>query len=245
MSDLKEKLAKAFRLHCGRLSEYEVREDFPLLRLNKSVQAYRIIATFHTMPFGERLEMVAVSEDDQRCERQKMLRQAFYNRMDTHTIAELNDMANSPAPLQPGPPATVHQAQDGFRVFLRRYQERLPRAEIRRCFLARLREVYESKIRPCGRRGPLYEATTPVGKWDLVTRLDFGGSYQFRYDFIIRHEQLEDLPFLSLGYVLGFGDVLGWDDVTRGTLEEDAQKAARLCAAMHSFFREIILATGD
>jgi len=66
--------------------------------------------------------------------------------------------------------------------------------------------------------------------------LDFGGSYQFRCDFRLKHEELEGHGLYSLGYMLGFGGG-GWDDVGRATLEADAEKALRLCQALRSFFQ--------
>jgi len=238
VSNLEDKLTDALSTHAARIAISEVEDDFPLLRLNKSVHAYLTIATFMTIPPEQRTE-VAVACAMRRTPEQMAVVAAFQNRMEPRTLAQLRQMAIRPTPLEAGEPKGIPRGDDFLIAQLRRLQEGLRKAEIRRCFMSRLRERYEDKLRPSGKSTVLYESVRPVGDWRLETCLDFGGSYQFRCDFRLKHEELESHGLYSLGYVLGFGGG-GWDDVRRATLEADAEKALRLCQALRSFFSNVL-----
>ena len=238
MSNLEDKLTEALSTHAARVAISEVEEDFPLLRLNKSVDAYRAIATFMTIPPEQRTE-VAVACAMRRTPEQMAVVEAFRNRMEPRTLAQLRQMATRPAPLEAGAPRGIPVGDDFIIAHLRRLPEGLTKAEIRRCFMSRLREGYGDKLRPSGKSTVLYESVSPVGDWRLVTCLDFGGSYQFRCAFRLKHEEIEGYGLYSLGYVLGVGGA-NWDDVRRATLEADAEKALKLCQALRSFFSNVL-----
>ncbi len=238
MSNLEHKLIEALSTHAGKVAMSEVEDDFPLLRLNKSVHAYLTIATFMTIPPEQRIE-VAVACAMRRTPEQMALWEAFRNRMEPCKLAQLRQMATRPTPLEAGGPRGIPVGDDFVIADLRRRQDGLTKAEIRRCFMSRLREGYGDKLRPSGKSTVLYESVRPVGDWRLVTCLDFGGWCQFRCDFRLKHEEIEGYSLYSLGYVLGFGGA-SWDDVRRATLEADADKALRLCQALRSFFSNVL-----
>jgi len=78
---------------------HEVQADFPV-RLNKSVLAYWIIATFETIPVAQRVETArAFVSGGAGSERELQLRRAFHRRISTRTVAELDSMSLEPTPL--------------------------------------------------------------------------------------------------------------------------------------------------
>ena len=247
MNGLDQKLIAAVSFHRRRLALYEVREDFPLLRLNKSIEAYKIIATFQTIPVSARestaLAMAGFGGSN---EQKAAVRRAFYARMSPCTLAELNAMSFDPSPLdlEVSESSEVHVG-DEFMAALRTHEERLSKAEIRRRFLEQLRLSFEAKISPMGRSTSLYESVNPIASWALVTRLCFGGfPNQFECSIQLKHESLEGNWIFSLGSMLGFGG-LAWDDVGRVSLEDDSKMAVEHCRALQSIFTEIINMTGD
>ena len=247
MSELNQKLINALNFRRRRLASYEIREDFPLLRLNKSIEAYKIIATFQTIPISARESTaLAMAGFGGSIEREAAVRRAFYARMSPCTLAELNAMSFDPTPLDLEVPETsVAQVGDEFVAGLRTHDERLSKAEIRRRFLAHLRSSFEAKISPMGRSVSLYESVELIGNWALATHLCFGGFLnQFECSVQLKHERLEGNRIFSLGSMLGFSR-LTWDDVSRVSLEEDAKKAVEHCRALRSIFTEIIMMTGD
>ncbi len=86
MSVLDDKLGEALSAHASRLAVREITDGFPLLHLNKSVQTYRIIATFLTLPPEERIE-VAVACALRKTNEQNALWEAFRNRMEGCSLA--------------------------------------------------------------------------------------------------------------------------------------------------------------
>ena len=233
------------------MAAYEVREDFPFLRLNKSIRAYRIIATFQSIPVKQRMELAlalangagGVAEGG----REKLLKQAFHLRMSKRGLEELEAMALEPTPLD------LDLDEDRFRevqgadvlsALIRKSEESLGKAEIRKCFLARFREAWEGEIIH-GRGGrEHYEMAEGVAGWMLVTRLEFGAEplNQFHCTFRLKHDQLEGFSRFSIGGFLGLGE-LRWDDIQRETLDQDAQKAVQLWRALRQVLKEIIHAT--
>jgi hypothetical protein len=242
MNHFNHNLENVLRLHRTRLATHEVQADFPLLRLNKSVLAYRTIATFETIPAAQRVETArAFVSGGAGTERELLLRRAFHNRMSTRTVAELNSMSLEPTPLDIDEDYFRElQGADVFNALIRHAEGHLPKAEIRKCFLARFRAASESEILPSRRGGELYEIVESVGRWNSVACLSFGDELnQFNCTFRLKHDQLQRSLRFSLGGLLGFGD-LRWDDIIRETLSEDAHKAVGLWVAMRSFLFEIM-----
>jgi hypothetical protein len=248
MRNLREALESALRVHRTRMATYEIREDFPLLRLNKSVRAYRIIATFQSIPVKQRMEValafvtaVAASTETTR---EHLLKKAFHLRMSRRSMDELDSMSLEPTPLDLDLDEDRFrelQGADLFSALIRRTEEALGKAEIRKCFLARFREVGEGEFLPAQRAGEFYEMVEAVSGWNLVTRLEFGAEplNQFDCTFQLKHQQLEGRARFSTGRLLGFAD-LRWNDIGRDTLDEDAQKAVQLWGAMRHILTEII-----
>lgn len=235
------------RIHRTRLATHEVREGFPLLRLIKSVHAYRIIATFQSVPVTQRMEValafVTASGTAGRG-REQLLKQAFHLRMSKRTIDELDSMSLEPTPLDLDLDEDRYrelQGADIFNALIRKTEESLGKAEIRKCFLARFRKACEGEILPARRGGELYELAEALSGWNLVTRLEFGGEplNQFNCTFQLQHDQLERRLRFSIGGLLGLGE-LRWNDIRRETLDEDAQKAVQLWGAMRHILTEII-----
>jgi hypothetical protein len=221
---------------------HELKEDFPMLRLHKSIEAYRIVAAFKTVPQSQRLEIgLAHAPNSQpKTERQRGLRQAFFNRTHGHTLAELNAMSFDPVLLEPEYETGPGQGGDEFVNLVRRTQERLTKREIIREFSAALQAGYEPVLPRC-REGPsLYEATTELGNWNLTTHFDFGGEFQFDCRFSLRHQKSNESVIFTPARLFGFGDLLQWDDVTRATLEQDATKALHMCLAIRAFIKSIV-----
>ena len=247
--NLSADLRRAMDLQFARLMSYELKEDFPMLRLHKSVQAYRIIATFQTIPLNRRMEaaLACTPSSQPKTERQMGLRQAFFNRKESHTLAELNAMSFDPMQLDPqSEPCDEMQAGDEFATLVRQSQERLMKREIVHQFLTAVKSGYEPVVQRCHDGPSLYEAFTELGSWDLTTRLDFGEAYyRFNCSFSVRHQKTGESVWFTPGGLVGFGDILGWDDVTRDTLEQDAAKALQLCLAIRSFITNIVRGTGS
>ena len=248
MRNLRQDMESVVRIHRTRLAAYEVREDFPLLRLNKSVRAYRIIATFQTIPVTQRTEVALafVSEIGGTTEsgHEHLLKQAFHLRMSKRMIDELESMSLEPTPLDLDLDEDRYrelQGADIFTALIRQTEESLGKAEIRKCFLARFREACEGEFLPAQRGGEHYEMVEAVSGWNLVTRLEFGGEplNQFYCTFQMKHNQMEGHLRFSIGGLLGFGDIR-WNDIRRETLDEDAQKAVQLWGAMRHILTEII-----
>jgi hypothetical protein len=234
-----ENLEKAARLHRARLAAYEVREDFPLLRLNKSVNAYRIIAAFESIPMAQRSEValafINASGGTVKPENERLLKEAFHLQKSKHTIEELEAMALKPAPLD------LYLEEGRFRelrgddilsAIIRKSDESLERTEIRKCFLERFEKVCEGGFLRAQRDGKFYEMDEKAGGWTLVTRLEFEREPMNQFDrtFQVKHEQMQGRVRFSLGGLLGLGD-LRWNDIRRETLDEDAQKAFQLWGA--------------
>ena len=248
MRNLRQDLESAVRIHRTRLATQEVREDFPLLRLNKSVHAYRIIATFQSIPVTQRMEValafVTTSGVTAGSGREQLLKQAFHLRRSRRTMDELDSMSLEPAPLDLDLDEDRYrelQGADILNALIRKTEESLGKAEIRKCFLARFREACEGEILPARRGGEFYELVEAVSGWNLVTRVEFGKEplNQFNCTFQLKHDQLEEHMRFSLGGLLGLGD-LRWNDIRQETLDEDAQKAVRLWGAMRQILTEII-----
>src|SRR5665213_1843882 len=240
MGNLRQALESAVHIHRTRLAAYEVREDFPFLRLNKSIHAYRIIATFQSIPVKQRIDValafVTVVGGTTDREHEHLLKQAFHLRMSKRTIDELASMSLEPTPLDLDLDEDRFrelQGADLFSALIRHSVESLGKAEIRKCFLARFRKTCEGEILPVRRDGELYEMVEEVSGWKLVTRLEFGGDplNQFNCTFQLKHDQLEGRSRFSIGGLLGLGD-LRWNDIHRETLDEDAQKAVQLWGAL-------------
>ena len=243
MNHFNHDLENALRIHRTRLATHEVQADFPLLRLNKSVLAYRIIATFETIPLAQRVETArAFVSGGDGAGRALELRHAFHNRMSTRTIAELGAMSLEPTPLDLDEDRYRElQGADLFNALIRQSEGRLRKAEIRKCFLARFRAACQSEILPSRRGGELYEIVESMGRWNSVACLSFGDDLnQFNCTFRLRHEQPPGSLRFSLGGLLGLGD-LRWNDISRETLPDDAHKAVELWLAMRSFLSEIML----
>jgi len=243
MNNFNYDLENVLRIHRTRLATHEVQSGFPLLRLNKSVLAYRIIATFETIPVAQRAETArAFVSGGAGTERELLLRRAFHNRMRTRTVAELKSMSLEPTPLDIDEDYYPElQGADVFNALIRQLEGHLTKAEIRKCFLARFRAACESEILPSRRGGEHYEIVEPVGRWNSVAYLSFGDDLnQFNCTFRMKHEQLQGSSLrFSLGGLLGLGD-LRWNDISRETLSEDAHKAVGLWLAMRSFLFEIM-----
>ena len=168
-------MERAVRIHRTRLATYEVREDFPLLRLNKSVCAYRIIATFQTIPVTQRTEValafVSAIGGTTESGHEHLLKKAFHLRMSKRTIDELESMSLEPTPLDLDLDEDRYrelQGADIFTALIRQTGESLGKAEIRKCFLARFREACEGEILPAQRGGEHYEMVEAVSGWNLV-----------------------------------------------------------------------------
>jgi hypothetical protein len=103
MGNLKQALESAVRIQRTRLATYEVREDFPFLRLNKSIRANQIIATFLSIPIKQRMAValacVAAADGAAEGEHERLLKRAFHLRMSKRAIEELEAMALEPTPL--------------------------------------------------------------------------------------------------------------------------------------------------
>ena len=248
MRNLRQDLENAVRIHRTRLATHEVREDFPLLRLNKSVRAYRFIATFQSIPLTQRMEVarafVTAVGGIAGGSHEQLLRQAFHLRMSRRAMDELDSMSLEPTPLDLDLDEDRFrelQGADIFSALIRQTEESLGKAEIRKCFLARFRAACEGEILPARRGGEFYEMVEAVNGWNLVTRLEFGGQplNQFDCTFQLKHDQLEGRLRFSTGGLLGLGD-LRWSDIRRETLDEDAQKAVQLWGVMRQILTEII-----
>lgn len=248
MRNLKQDLENAVRIHRTRLAAYEVREDFPMLRLNKSVRAYRIIATFQSIPVAQRMEVaqafVTTTGGAAEKERERLLKQAFHLRMSKRTIEELESMSLEATPLDLDLDEDRFRelrGDDIFRALIRQEEESLGRSEIRKCFLARFGETCKGGVLPAQRGGEHYEMVEMVSDWTLVTRLEFGEEplNQFYCTFQLKHNQLEGRVRFSIGGLLGFGE-LRWNDIHRETLDEDAQQAVQLWSSMRRILMEII-----
>jgi len=89
MIEFRTKCAQALRVNRAKLAHDEVTQDFPLLRLNKSTEAYRIIASYLTVPLEERLvtALAFATFDSERTDQQRILVEAFRSRM-AATMAE-------------------------------------------------------------------------------------------------------------------------------------------------------------
>ena len=248
MRNLRQDLESAVRIHRTRLATQEVREDFPLLRLNKSIHAYRIVATFLSIPIKQRVEValafVTVAGVTAGSGHEQLLKQAFHLRRSRRSMDELDSMSLEPVSLDLDLDEDRYrelQGADIFSALIRKTEESLGKAEIRKCFLARFREACEGEILPARRGGELYELVEAVRGWNLVTRLEFGREplNQFDCTFQLKHDQLEGRLRFSIGGLLGLGD-LRWNDIHRETLDEDAQKAVRLWGAIRQIITEII-----
>jgi hypothetical protein len=191
MNNFNHNSENVLRLHRTRLATHEVQADFPLLRLNKSVLAYRIIATFETIPAAQRLETAwAFVSGNTGTGGDLLLRRAFQNRMSTRTVAELNSMSLKPTPLDiDGDYYRELQGADVFNALIRQVEGRLTRGEIRKCFLARFRAASESEILRSRRGGELYEIVESMGRWHLVAYLSFGVELnQFNCTFRLKND---------------------------------------------------------
>ena len=248
MGNLRQALESAVRIHRARLASYEVREDFPCLRLVKCVRAYRTIATFQSIPMKQRMEValafVTVAGGATEREHERLLKKAFHVRMSKRTIDELDSMALEPTLLDLDLDEDRFrelQGGDLFSALIRNSEESLGKTEIRKCFLARFGEACEGEILPARRAGEFYEMVEEVCGWKLVTRLEFGGEplNQFNCAFQAKHDQLEGSARFSIGSLLGLGD-LRWNDIRRETLDEDAQKAVQLWDALRHILTQII-----
>jgi hypothetical protein len=247
MSDLNVRIDEAMEVHFSKHMAYEIKEDFPMLRLYKSTWAYRMIATFQTIPLNRRMEAgrAVVPSIHPKSEKEKVLRESFYRRMNSNTLAELNAMSFDPSELELElSPSYDMQSGDEFVTLLRTHEEKLSKGEIRDCFVGHLRESYESSLKTRGRKGLLYEATSTLEDWNLNTKLDFGGGYQFNCEFILRRDRFEKEFSFSSGSFYGYGDVLGWDDVSRETLDQDAKQAVQLCICIRRFLFDIVSDVG-
>ncbi len=248
MSNLRPALESAVIVQRRRLAKYEVQEDFPLLRLNKSIHAYRIIATFQSIPIKQRMEvalaLITATGSAAESDHERLLKRAFHLRKSKRTIDELESMSLEPTPLDLDLDEDRFrelQGADIFSALIRKTEESLGKAEIRKSFLARFRESCKEEFIAAKRAGEFYEMVELAGGWKLVTRLEFGAEplNQFDCTFQLKHEQLEGRMRFSVGRLLGVGD-LRWNDVRRETLEEDAQKAGQLWSAMRHTIMEII-----
>jgi len=241
MNNFSNNLENLLRRHRTRLATHEVEMDFPLLRLNKSVLAYRLIATFETIPVAQRVETArAFVSGGIGTETEHQLRRAFHNRMRTRTVAELRAMSLEPTPLDPDDDCYRElQEADLLNTLVRQSEGDLSKSEIRKCFLARFRTACESEILPSRRGAEVYEIVEHVGRWHSVARLSFGDDLnQFDCTFRLKHPSHGSLRF-SLGGLLGLGD-LRWNDITRETLSQDAHKAVGLWLAMRSTLFEMM-----
>jgi hypothetical protein len=251
MGNLRQALDSAVRIQRVRLAAYEVRKDFPFLGLIKSIRAYRIIATFQSIPVKQRMEvalaLVTATVGITEREHEYRLKQAFHLRMSKRTTDELDSMSLEPTSLD------LDLDEDRFRelqgadilnALIRHSEESLGKAEIRKCFLARFRESCKAEILPTRRAGEFYEMVEEVSDWKLVTRLEFGGEplNQFHCPFRLKHDQLEGHSRFSIGGLLGHGE-LRWDDIHRETLDADAQKAVQHWGALRHILTEIIKCT--
>jgi hypothetical protein len=250
MRNPRQDLENALRIHRTRLATYEVREDFPLLRLNKSIYAYRTIAAFQTIPLKQRMEvamaLVTAAGSVAGSERDQLLRKAFNLRISKHTIDELESMSLEPTPLDLDLDEDRFrelQGGDIFSTLVRQTEVSLGKAEIRKCFLARFKETCEGEILPARRDGEFYEMAEVVSGWNLTTQLEFGGKplNQFYCTFQLKHDLAEERLRFSAGRLLGLGD-LRWNDIHRETLDEDAQMAVQLWSAMRHILTEIVKA---
>jgi len=246
MSTLKQDLEKALRKYRPRLATAEVRADFPRLRLNKSLLAYRSIATFQTIPLAQRLEVARVLVSESRTVGdERLLAQAFNSRMFHRSTAELASMALDPIPLDLDDDHFGQlEAADTFRTLMRNDEEKIGKEVIRKCFLARLRDACVTDILPSKRGGEHYESDEVVDGWTVQTRLEFGEALnQFNCAFRLRHVELDGAFSFTLGGLLGLGD-LRWNDISRESLQEDAHKAVGLWVAMRAVIFEIVGETG-
>lgn len=242
MNAFNHNLENVVRVQRTRLATHEVQSDFPLLRLNKSVLAYRIIATFQTIPVAQRMETAhAFVSGGAGTGREPGLRQAFHKRMSTRTISELDAMSLEPTPLDIDEDhfRELHGA-DLFNALMQQSEGHLRKGEIRKCFLARFREASASEILPSRRGAEVYEIVESVGPWNSVACLEFGDDLnQFNCTFRLKHDRLQNSLRFSLGGLLGLGD-LRWNDIRRETLTEDAHKAVGLWVALRSIVYEIM-----
>jgi hypothetical protein len=250
MRNLARALENATRIHQARTAAYEIREDFPLLRLNKSVRAYQIIAAFQSIPVKQRMEaalaFAAAAGDAAETKHQQLLKKAFHLRMSRHTIEDLEAMALEARPLDldlEEDRLRELRGSDIMSALLRRTNEPIRKTEVRNCFLARFREVGGVEFLRSGRDGEFYERAEMVGGWNLMARLEFGSEplNQFFCSFRLEHGQLEERFRFSAGRLLGLGDIR-WNDIERESLVEDAQKAVQLWDAMRRILMEIIKA---
>ena len=244
MNDFNQHLENVLRIHRNRLATREIQADFPLLRLNKCVLAYRIIATFQTVPVAQRVETARAfisGGAGTGTGREVQLRQAFHKRMSTRTISELEGMSLEPTPLDIEEDHFRElQGADLFNVLMRQSDGNLRKTEIRKCFLARFQAACDSEILPSRRGAEAYEIVESVGRWNSVACLSFGDDLnQFNCTFRLKHDQLEKSLRFSLGGLLGLGD-LRWNDISRETLTEDAHKAVGLWLALRSVLFELM-----
>jgi hypothetical protein len=243
MSDLNDRVNEVMDIHFFKLMSYEIKEDFPMLRLHKSNQAYRIIGTFQTIPLGQRMEVGAalVPSRQAKSERQKALRESFYQRMNSNTLAELNAMSFDPAELEIETSSSFDlQAGDECVTAACAHLKRLSKGEFRKHFVDSLKEKYEKSLKSVGRSGTIYEGITPLNDWKLTTQIGFGGEYQFTCHFVLVHERVDRQLWFSTGSLFGFGDVLGWDDVNPDTIGQDCHRAAQLCLSIRQFLFNIV-----
>jgi len=241
MNNCNRSLESILRIHRTRLATDEVQADFPLLRLNKSVLAYRIIATFETIPVAQRVETArAFVSSGVGSPRELQLRHAFHNRMGKRTVDELRALSLEPIPLDQDEDCYREvQGADLWNALIRQSEAHLSRTQIRKCFLARFRAASQSEILPSHRGAEVYEMVEPVGRWHSVAYLSFGDDLnQFDCTFRLKHALHGSLR-CSLGGLLGLGD-LRWNDINRETLSEDAHKAVGLWVAMRSILSEIM-----
>lgn len=226
---------------CRQLAKDEVEHGFPLLRLNYSTEADRIVATFQTLPLGERLEtaLSLATLQPERTVQQEKLVEAFRARKMGHSLPELEGMAIQPLGLH-GEETGSHVVGTEVEMALSRHAALpLKKTDLRRCFLARLRSDYEQNMISEGVME--YKCLARIGDWRVLTIFDFGGVFQFRVGYMLEHPQLPIGPHLggaTLGSMLGFAE-LGWDSVTSENLAAAAGDAAKLCSEMRARFVQV------
>ena len=243
MGNTQNELENLLRLHRIRLATREVREDFPLLRLHKSIEAYQIIATFHTIPVAQRMEVIREHFAGSTA-RDQRLRRAFLKRQSSRSIDQLEAMEPTALDLDEERCWQNRERNDLLDALIRQSERHLGKAEIRRCFLARFRDAAQSEILspgPVKGGADRHEMAESLGSWNLVTGLEFGGlGNQYHCNFSLKHDHLDKpLRILSVGGLLGFSD-LRWNDITHETLQDDAQKAVQLWVEARRFLTEFM-----
>jgi hypothetical protein len=248
MYNLKAHFEAALCTHRKRTATYEIREDFPLLRSVKSVNAYRIVATFQSIPAIERLKVAMAFltpiHDAIEGRPEQIIKRAFHLRMSKRTIEELEFMAMGPTPLDLSLEEDQYRelrGDDILSALIQQTEKPVARVVLRKAFLTRFGQACQLEIVPSRRANEVYEMTEAVARWTLLTRLEFGGKplNQFDCSFRLKHDQLEGRVRISLGGLLGFGD-LRWNDIRRETLDDDAQKAVQSWGATRRILMEII-----